>query len=309
MTPADLQKFTQAISQAQAGKKAEAHSIFIQLASLYPDEPKLLLWLAFTASDLEIARTSLDKLARLAPSDPALPGARGWLAAEEAKQVVVPVYTGNGASISTVVPRQPAQPVEAAPDDLRSQLNGTVGQKKSAAEPTAENTRRRRVLTILLIASPLVIIVALAIVFFPRSPDLSGLLHGTPTPDDKDRVAAAGLPVYDGAERLYLTAADRSRFNSTYSQSLKLALPPNATINATSLESYTTKDAIGRVFNFYSTRLKDWNSLSALENARSYRKTDKALIVANIPLVKLDLLAYNLTTSDSVFVVMEIDFR
>ena len=93
MLGADLQQFQQAVSIAQAGRKEEAHTVLTQLAYTNPNDSNLLLWLAFTATNLSTAHFALTRLRQLDPANPSLPGAESWLLTEEARQPVPTIPT------------------------------------------------------------------------------------------------------------------------------------------------------------------------------------------------------------------------
>src|SRR5690348_14369344 len=88
MTPEEMQSFNQAISFAQSGWKEEAHFILKQLARANPKEPNLFLWLAFTSNNLAEARAMLERAEVLNPVNPALAGAKKWLASQEVSDLV-----------------------------------------------------------------------------------------------------------------------------------------------------------------------------------------------------------------------------
>lgn len=105
MVANDLQYFQQAVEMARAGRKVEAHTILVQLAQFNPDDSNLLLWLAFTSSDLAQSRAFLERLMVLDPSNPSLSSAMDWLKSEEAKHASVwPNPDGTVASPSLAMP-------------------------------------------------------------------------------------------------------------------------------------------------------------------------------------------------------------
>jgi hypothetical protein len=112
MNPADLQTFREAVSLAQFGKKTEAHAIFVRLNQLYPNNFNVWLWLAFTSSDLTIARYALQTAARLEPNNPALPGAQAWLQKQERQQPPTPpvLLSENSARNGPAASRQTISP-------------------------------------------------------------------------------------------------------------------------------------------------------------------------------------------------------
>ena len=83
MKPEALQTFYQAIKLAETGQKEAAHHLMKQLAVSYPDDPKLLLWLIYTSTELMEAQGYLIKLAGIDLDDPNLPRARAWVNSPE----------------------------------------------------------------------------------------------------------------------------------------------------------------------------------------------------------------------------------
>jgi tetratricopeptide (TPR) repeat protein len=86
MLATDIEKFNLAISLAQSGQREEARVIIVQLLRTDPNEPNLLLWLAFTSGKIEQARLALSKVRVIDPTNPSLPSAESWLAEQEAQQ-------------------------------------------------------------------------------------------------------------------------------------------------------------------------------------------------------------------------------
>lgn len=112
MLPGDLQTFNQAVWLAQSGGKQEAHALLRQLAEAYPDNPNVLLWLAFTSDNLTQARFTLDRVALLEPSNPVLADAYNWLGQAEGSARSVPVPSEPAAPIPQPAPSQALVPVE-----------------------------------------------------------------------------------------------------------------------------------------------------------------------------------------------------
>lgn len=84
MIALDLQQFNQAVTSEQEGQKAEAFAILDKLSQLCPNEPNLLLWLAFTTDNFTVASRAVQKVAVLDPTNVSLPAARKWLQQLEA---------------------------------------------------------------------------------------------------------------------------------------------------------------------------------------------------------------------------------
>jgi hypothetical protein len=128
MQPADLIQFNQAVEQLNSGTKAEAYRQIKQLSSKYPDDPNVLLWLAFTSPDLKESEDAIQRISLLDPSNQNLNAARTWLQNEKAKSApkaplppsfevnppvapppLPPVYKQPG------VPRHPSNPYQSGP--------------------------------------------------------------------------------------------------------------------------------------------------------------------------------------------------
>jgi hypothetical protein len=86
MLTTDIERFNQAISLAQSGQREEARVIIVQLLRTDPNDPNLLLWLAFTSGKIEQARLALSKVRVIDPTNPSLPNAENWLMEQEAQQ-------------------------------------------------------------------------------------------------------------------------------------------------------------------------------------------------------------------------------
>ncbi|MEI6045666.1 MAG: hypothetical protein WCS37_15070 [Chloroflexota bacterium] len=85
MLTADTERFNQAILFAQSGQREKARAIIVQLLRSEPNDPNLLLWLAFTSNKLEQARLALSKVRVIDPANPSLPDAESWLLQQEAQ--------------------------------------------------------------------------------------------------------------------------------------------------------------------------------------------------------------------------------
>ncbi len=78
MTLTDLERFHQAIALAETGKKTEAHAILAQLRRSNPQNSRVLLCFAFTASDPLIATEALDCAKTLDPNNNSITLAKDW---------------------------------------------------------------------------------------------------------------------------------------------------------------------------------------------------------------------------------------
>lgn len=80
MTPGELALFNQAVGQAQAGHKADAYNQLRNLYNTNPNDVSILLWIAFTSSDLRESETMINKAVVLEPGNAGVEAARRWLA-------------------------------------------------------------------------------------------------------------------------------------------------------------------------------------------------------------------------------------
>ena len=130
MNSAERQEFGEAVSLAQGGQKEEAYERLLALSKATgAKDPYLLLWIAFTTSDLAEAETCIQMAESKIPNDPAILNAYNWLRAERAERakpkasaVSSPVYarqvaaspvsnSSNQQATVTPPPVQPEQPV------------------------------------------------------------------------------------------------------------------------------------------------------------------------------------------------------
>jgi len=84
MSPFGLALFNQAIALAQSGRKAEAYQCLISLMQTNPNDQNVLLWLVFTAPNIQESEVILN---RIPPTDSNFANARNWIAEEKKKQV------------------------------------------------------------------------------------------------------------------------------------------------------------------------------------------------------------------------------
>ena len=85
MNALDTQTFNQAVALANSGQKREANRQLKSLLQTNPTDGSLLLWTAFTSSDLNEAGDLLGRASAVDPGNASLPGAKQWLTAERAK--------------------------------------------------------------------------------------------------------------------------------------------------------------------------------------------------------------------------------
>lgn len=219
MSPSDAENLNQAVSLAQAGRKAEAHARLIQLVRTSPDDSNVLLWLAFTASDLKLARNALNRVAQIDPANLSLAGAKSWLAQQEAEQARVatppaPVPTSSPTSIPAqnygggyqssqqfAQPASYASPSQPSYNGYNPANSASVPIPPSKADIYDDQPRKTNptmligavaVIAVLIIG--LVIVVAIATGVF-----------------NPDTIAAQGLPVYSSATRIELSGDDRDK--------------------------------------------------------------------------------------------------
>lgn len=79
MNPLDLQTFNQAIALAQAGQKQDAYGQIKKLYYNYPQNTDVLIWLAYTTSDLNEAEWALNQASVFAPGNQRVSQAWDWL--------------------------------------------------------------------------------------------------------------------------------------------------------------------------------------------------------------------------------------
>jgi hypothetical protein len=105
MNSTDVATLNNAIALAKIGEKEQAHSMLANLLQQNPNEPNLLLWIAFTASNLEESRRALTQVAKVDPSNPNLANALNWLIGQT---------TNQEKSIQVI---QPSQDVQIVPSN------------------------------------------------------------------------------------------------------------------------------------------------------------------------------------------------
>lgn len=106
MNDADLQKFRQAIDLAQLNRDDEAHKLLNELRHTDPGNSKVLLWSAFTATDLTEAKNTIREAAILDPLNPEIIRANTWLE-EQQKRRLGKRYRGD--ITGTFVPLLPPE--------------------------------------------------------------------------------------------------------------------------------------------------------------------------------------------------------
>ncbi len=140
MNPTDLQMFNSAVVLAQSGNTAAAHASLLTLNQRYPDESNVLLWLAFTSSNLKEARAALEKVARNDAANPALPSAQSWLAGQEATQVQAqPVFQAVAVAEPAYATATAATPSSAPAQSWSVRDNTTSGPMASSTFSKGDN--------------------------------------------------------------------------------------------------------------------------------------------------------------------------
>ncbi|NWJ98389.1 MAG: efflux RND transporter permease subunit [Chloroflexi bacterium] len=132
MQSSDLESFKQAVAQAQAGHKVEANALLTRLRTIYPNEPNLLLWLAFTSFDLTEAKELLIRVGQLDPNNPQLQGAREWLIQQERTTKATTTY---GSAPGMTDPRQPSS-LEVVTTENEAKPKGKFKAKKEKVTST-----------------------------------------------------------------------------------------------------------------------------------------------------------------------------
>ncbi len=126
--------FNEAVAMAQAGRTQEAHQRLNRLVNSRPNDPNLLLWLAFTAPDLVTSRLLIDRVRQISPNNSALPGALTWLSGQEEKNrtltkpVSTPPLAKSPAPKSGIKPATPAWELEEKDDDEKQEKPVTLRQ-------------------------------------------------------------------------------------------------------------------------------------------------------------------------------------
>ncbi len=296
MNPNDLARFNQAIALSQAGKKPKAYSLLAQLAQAYPTDSNILLWMAFSSSDLRESRQLLDRVAQLDPQNATLPGAKEWLAQEEQKQAVV---------VATVV-AAPALPVPAPAAEKKSWRDSGESTELPKPNPTAAATpdgvvpkppeepkeKASWLFSSAAILGGIVILAVILVVLF------STIFLG-------DKLAAKGVPVYANSSRLELEQSDKDLMDA-YTKLMGASTA--GVVKDTSIEIYKVKKTeLSKAVQYYNSELKNkgWEGRSISANGISgkvYAKDNsKILALYSVPTIELKG-NYNITAEDVLLV-------
>lgn len=149
MEKLDLEKFRRAVDLAQLGKKDEAHALLRELRVSNPSNNSILLWEAYTATDLLEARSLLRQAAASDPTNAEIIQATSWLVEQEKLRLgkrfrgeitgafipLVPAELKNVPSspsglVSTLPPTQPLTlPSVTPPGQPDAMANSTINAK------------------------------------------------------------------------------------------------------------------------------------------------------------------------------------
>jgi hypothetical protein len=158
MNSIDLDAFNQAIQLDHAGNKPAAHAILNKLRIYYPQEPNLLLWIAFTATTLGEAKGVLEAVSQLDPQNPSLASAHEWVATlEHKKREERMLATATQAAERTITPSTPVK----IPFLFRRRLETEMAKGEEvvwAAQPNARQVVKDLLMKRVLIGGPLLLV-------------------------------------------------------------------------------------------------------------------------------------------------------
>ena len=350
MNHTDVLEFNQAVALAGSGRKNEAHEQLAQLLRNNETDSNLLLWLVFTAGDLMTARFFLNKLAERDPYNPNLPGAQEWLKQEEAKQsnplaeeaLLASYYSGEVTSkrreqIRTIQRPLPEHAAVSVPTDAQtptSTAKPNGGEEVLVAkEPEYASTGDAKgwqyKLIALLVGVVVVVLIASLVLYVVLLGDNGSKAKNEP---EGDRVAAQGVPVYPGLQRIVFTPADRQIINNKITQNVIKTLPSNGALATVVFEAYRVPAAnptpasvsarpeavVDRqaIFNFYNLELRRtaWEEThDSTAYVPSYLQVTKNVTLGArstgfeyLDLFKLGVqpLTYNISASEEIIMVV-----
>jgi hypothetical protein len=298
MLSSDLELFQQAVSLASAGEKVSAYRILSSLATAYPLDANVLLWMAFTAPDLNMSKLHFNQASAADPANSSLESARQWLATEEAK-LRVPV-TAGAVSATTAAPASPSQsampaPVPAAP---------VVAASTPAIDPAVAAGNKRTNL-IFGIAYGFIAIAIVGLVVFVL---FTFIFVG-------DKIAAQGLPVYQNSTRIELSSDERNLIDSSVNF---LSSMTNGAIKDIQYEIYKIKRSdINAAIKYYDTELKKmgWSifqggSTNITSGGYGYMKDKKMFIIStgnNTSMGFSGNNSFSLKSDETILVVMTME--
>lgn len=96
--PAEQELFKEATALAQRGQNIEAYNRFVALSRAHHNDPRLLLWIAYTSPDPMEARRALDHAAWIDPANPFLPAANARWATQ--RESLAPPYNNQIAPLA-----------------------------------------------------------------------------------------------------------------------------------------------------------------------------------------------------------------
>jgi hypothetical protein len=238
MQPQDFDRFHQAVSLAQNGQKAAAHAQLGDLARIYPNDPNVWLWLAFTSSNGEVARVALDRVGQLDPANASLAGARQWaqhefgVVALPSPQPVyepTPAYNERPAAVE-----RPALP-NAMPFQPQSEMSYAA--MRESAPPVSEPQKASSGLlkTLLVVGA----------VFIGLMAGIIGLILLLPPITNQ----ATSLPVFPGAVKVDFSQS----YKTAYTEGFKSSVPSATKFQ---VDGYLIKSGDRqRVLDFYATEM------------------------------------------------------
>lgn len=122
MDAIDLEKFNDAVALAQAGKKQEAYQRLKALSiATGAKDPSLLLWIAYTTSDLEEAETAIRMAEATNPNSQSVNAAYEWLRQQKLK--IPPKQQSNQNTAQTMPPPNFIPPAYPANNQAYSKNN------------------------------------------------------------------------------------------------------------------------------------------------------------------------------------------
>lgn len=157
MTPQDLAQFNNAIQLAQSGQKQIAHENLKDLARRNQDA-NLLMWLAFTAPNLDIATLALNQATSLEPNSPNLVSAQSWLAGEKAKQALPPMPTYQAVPVQPIYQQQPMPPQQTTWTPQQYQQLATGHYPPEQATMPMQQPKKNNNQTVLLIGAAVIVV-------------------------------------------------------------------------------------------------------------------------------------------------------
>jgi hypothetical protein len=241
MQPQDLDKFNQAVSLAQSGQKAVAHAQLGELARLYPNDPNVWLWLAFTSSDGAVAWAALERVAQLDPANASLAGARQWaqhqfgaVAATPPQLAYNPTPVPAYNEVRPTFSERAHQP-NAIPFQPQSEMSYAAMRESALPMPESKKESSGLLKTLAIIGA----------VFVGLMVAIIGLILLLPSANNQ----ATSLPIFPGATKVDFN----SSYKATFTEGFKSSVP---TARKFEIDGYLIKPADRqRVLDFYTAEL------------------------------------------------------